>query len=97
MYLSMPLYRYLYLDMKRLNNLSSQLPKFKAKTIVITGGSRGIGLAIAKACAKDGANVAILAKTVEENPKLPGTIYSAAKEIEEAGGHALALKCDIRD
>lgn len=52
---------------------------FKGKTIVVTGGSRGIGLAIAKACAKDGANVALLAKTAEENPKLPGTIYSAAK------------------
>jgi citronellol/citronellal dehydrogenase len=51
------------------------------KTIVITGASRGIGLAIAKACAKDGANIAILAKTITENPKLPGTIYSAAKEI----------------
>ena len=51
----------------------------KGKTMVVTGGSRGIGLAIAKRCAADGANVAILAKTVEEHPKLPGTIYTAAK------------------
>lgn len=88
--------------MNRLNLLSIQIAKptekpFKGKTIVVTGGSRGIGLAIAKACAKDGANVAILAKTVSENPKLPGTIYSAAKEIENLGGKALPLQCDIRD
>jgi citronellol/citronellal dehydrogenase len=63
----------------------------------VTGGSRGIGLAIAKACAKDGANVAILAKTIVENPKLPGTIYTAAQEIEDLGGKALPLQCDIRD
>jgi len=63
----------------------------KNKTIVITGGSRGIGLAIAKKAAKDGANIAILAKTAETNPKLPGTIYSAAREIEEAGGKALPM------
>lgn len=69
----------------------------KGKTLLITGASRGIGLAIAKRAAKDGANVAILAKTVIENPKLPGTIYTAAKEIEDAGGKALAIKCDIRD
>jgi citronellol/citronellal dehydrogenase len=68
----------------------------KGKTVVISGGSRGIGLAIAKRAAMDGANVAILAKTTEEQPKLPGTIYSAAKEIEALGGKALALKCDIR-
>lgn len=67
------------LDLIR-NQIGGQSEKpFKGKTIVITGGSRGIGLAIAKACAKDGANVALLAKTAEENPKLPGTIYSAAK------------------
>ena len=69
----------------------------KGKTIFITGASRGIGLEIGKRCAKDGANVVIAAKTTEENPKLPGTIYTAAKEIEAAGGKALALKCDIRD
>jgi citronellol/citronellal dehydrogenase len=68
----------------------------KGKTVLITGGSRGIGLAFAKRCAKDGANVAILAKSTEENPKIPGTIFSAAKEIEAAGGKALPLKCDIR-
>jgi citronellol/citronellal dehydrogenase len=59
--------------------LVSKTKPFKGKTIVISGGSRGIGLAIAKACAIDGANIAILAKTIEEHPKLPGTIYSAAK------------------
>jgi citronellol/citronellal dehydrogenase len=74
-------------------NLFSNL---KNKTIVISGGSRGIGLAIAKRAAMDGANIAILAKTTEEHPKLPGTIYSAAKEIEALGGKALPLKCDIR-
>jgi citronellol/citronellal dehydrogenase len=67
------------------------------KTIFISGGSRGIGLAIVKRAAADGANVAIAAKTVEPNPKLPGTIYSAAEEVEAAGGKALALACDIRD
>jgi citronellol/citronellal dehydrogenase len=68
----------------------------KGRTVVVSGGSRGIGLAIAKRCARDGCNVAILAKTATENPKLPGTIYSAAKEIEQAGGKALPLVCDIR-
>ena len=67
------------------------------RTIFISGASRGIGLAIAKRCAADGANVAIAAKTVEPNPKLPGTIHSAAQEIEAAGGTALALQVDIRD
>jgi len=69
----------------------------KGKTILITGASRGIGLNIAKKAAKDGANIAILAKTAEPNPKLPGTIYSAAREIEELGGKALPIQCDIRD
>jgi citronellol/citronellal dehydrogenase len=63
----------------------------------ITGGSRGIGLAIALRAAKDGAQIAIAAKTAEANPKLPGTIFSAAKEIEAAGGTALPIQCDIRD
>ena len=67
------------------------------KTVFVSGGSRGIGLAIVKRAAADGANVAIAAKTVEPNPKLPGTIYSAAEEIEAVGGKALALACDIRD
>jgi len=67
------------------------------KTIFISGASRGIGLAIARRCAADGANVAIAAKTAEPNPKLPGTIHSAAQEIEAAGGRALALQVDIRD
>lgn len=69
----------------------------KGKTIFITGASRGIGLDIAKRCARDGANIAIAAKTVEAHPKLPGTIYTAAKEIEAAGGKCLPLQCDIRD
>ncbi|GLI91633.1 SDR family oxidoreductase [Methylocystis echinoides] len=66
------------------------------KTLFITGASRGIGLAIAKRAAQDGANVAIAAKSVTENPKLPGTIFTAAAEIEAAGGKALAISCDIR-
>ena len=68
----------------------------KGKTLFITGASRGIGLAIALKAARDGANIAIAAKTVSPNPKLPGTIYSAADEIEKAGGKALPLLCDIR-
>jgi citronellol/citronellal dehydrogenase len=67
------------------------------KRIFITGGSRGIGLAIALRAAADGASIAIAAKTAEGNPKLPGTIFSAAKEIEAAGGTALPIQCDIRD
>jgi len=65
-------------------------------TVFVTGASRGIGLEIAKRCARDGANVVIVAKTVTEHPSLPGTIYTAAKEIEQAGGRALAIQCDIR-
>ena len=68
----------------------------KDKTLFITGASRGIGLAIAKRAARDGAQIAIAAKSVAENPKIPGTIYTAAAEIEVAGGKALALACDIR-
>ncbi len=67
------------------------------KTLFITGASRGIGLAIAKRAARDGANIVIAAKTSEPNPKLPGTIHSAAAEIIAAGGQALALQTDIRD
>ena len=69
----------------------------QGKTIFMSGGSRGIGLAIAKRCARDGANIAIAAKTAEPHPKLEGTIYTAAKEIEDMGGQALPLVCDIRD
>ena len=67
------------------------------KTLFITGASRGIGLAIAKRAAQDGANIVIVAKTAETNPKLPGTIHSAAAEIEAAGGKALPVQTDIRD
>ena len=67
------------------------------RTLFISGASRGIGLAIALRAARDGANVAIAAKTESPHPKLPGTIHSAAAEIEAAGGRALALACDIRD
>jgi citronellol/citronellal dehydrogenase len=67
------------------------------KRIFVTGGSRGIGLAIALRAAKDGASIAIAAKTADPHPKLPGTIFTAAKEIEAAGGKALAIQCDIRD
>ena len=68
----------------------------QGKTIFITGASRGIGLAIALRAAREGANVAIAAKTADPNPKLPGTIFTAAAEIEAAGGAALPLQCDIR-
>jgi citronellol/citronellal dehydrogenase len=69
----------------------------RGKTLFITGASRGIGLAIGLRAARDGANVAIVAKTAEPNPKLPGTVFTAAKEIDEAGGKGLALVTDIRD
>ncbi|ORA83045.1 short chain dehydrogenase [Mycolicibacter kumamotonensis] len=67
------------------------------KTMFISGASRGIGLAIAKRAAADGANIALIAKTAEPHPKLPGTIYTAAAEIEDAGGQALPIVGDIRD
>lgn len=69
----------------------------KGKTLFITGASRGIGLAVALKAARDGANIAIAAKTETPHPKLPGTIYSAAQEIETAGGKALPLVVDVRD
>jgi citronellol/citronellal dehydrogenase len=74
-------------------------PRFplRGKTLFITGASRGIGLAIATRAAADGANIAILAKTTDPNPKLPGTIYSAAEAVKAAGGQALPLAVDIRD
>ena len=69
---------------------------FENKTVVITGASRGIGKAIALRLAKEGANIVVASKSVTENPKLGGTIYSAAEEIEKAGGKSLAVQCDIR-
>ena len=69
----------------------------KNKTLFVSGASRGIGLAIAKRAAKDGANIILAAKTAEPHPKLPGTIYTAAEEIEDVGGKALPVVCDIRD
>lgn len=73
------------------------MKNLKGKTLFVTGGSRGIGLAIATRAAKEGANVVIAAKTVERHPKLDGTIFTAAEAITKAGGHALPVECDIRD
>lgn len=73
------------------------MPDLKGKHIFITGGSRGIGLAIAKRAARDGANITIAAKTSKPHPKLEGTIFTAAEEIESLGGKALPLEMDIRD
>lgn len=73
------------------------MPGLKGKTLFITGGSRGIGLAIARRAAQDGANVVIAAKTVRRHPKLSGTIHTAAGEIEATGGRALPLQVDVRD
>jgi len=69
----------------------------RGKTLFISGASRGIGLAIALRAARDGANIIVAAKTTTPHPKLPGTIYTAAQEIERAGGQALPVECDIRD
>src|SRR6202167_2650412 len=69
----------------------------RGRTLFVTGASRGIGLAIALRAARDGANIVLVAKTTVPNPKLPGTLYSAACEIKAAGGQALAVPCDIRD
>ncbi len=76
---------------------SSPAASLNGKTLFITGASRGIGLAIALRAARDGANIVIAAKTDTPNPRLPGTIHTAAKAVEEAGGSALALAVDIRD
>ncbi len=73
------------------------MPALQAKTLFITGASRGIGLAIALRAARDGANVVIAAKSDVPNPRLPGTIHSAAAAVEAAGGRALAIRCDIRE
>ena len=73
------------------------MTSLKNKTLFVSGASRGIGLAIAKRAAKDGANIILAAKTAEPHPKLPGTIYTAAEEIIEEGGQALPVICDIRD
>lgn len=73
------------------------MASLQGKTLFITGASRGIGLAIALRAARDGANIAIAAKTAEAHPKLPGTIYTAAEEIEKAGGKALPLMVDVRE
>jgi citronellol/citronellal dehydrogenase len=75
----------------------ARLMSLKGKTLFITGASRGIGLAIALRAARDGANIAVAAKTDQPHPKLPGTIHSAAAEIEKAGGRALPLAVDVRD
>jgi citronellol/citronellal dehydrogenase len=75
----------------------SQTNSLRGKTLFVTGASRGIGLAIALRAARDGANIVIAAKTAEAHPKLPGTIYTAAKEIEDAGGKALPLVVDVRE
>src|SRR5689334_22244036 len=73
------------------------MASLKGKTLFISGASRGIGLAIALRAARDGANIAIAAKTTEPHPRLKGTIYTAADEIRAAGGKALPVVCDIRD
>ncbi|HYG69714.1 MAG TPA: NAD(P)-dependent oxidoreductase [Anaeromyxobacteraceae bacterium] len=73
------------------------MPSLKGKTLFITGASRGIGKAIGIAAAREGANVVVAAKSNVPNPKLPGTIHTAAAELEAAGGKALAVRCDIRD
>ena len=75
----------------------SRVGDLKGKTILISGASRGIGLAMALRAAQDGANIAIIAKTVTPHPKLEGTIYTAAEEIKKAGGKCLPIQCDIRD
>ena len=79
-----------------LSEASAHMADLKGKTLFVTGASRGIGLAIALRAARDGANIVVAAKTVTANPKLPGTIYTAAEAIEAAGGKALPIELDIR-
>src|SRR5256885_12060822 len=79
------------------NGSGSEGSPLRGRTILMSGGSRGIGLAIALRAARDGANVALLAKTAEPDPRLPGTIHTAAAEIEAAGGTALAIVGDVRN
>ena len=78
-------------------NRTDSLPNLNGLTIFITGGNRGIGLATAMLAARDGANIAIAAKTSEPHPKLPETIYTAAEKLTKAGGNILPIKTDIRD
>jgi citronellol/citronellal dehydrogenase len=79
------------------NLVGPMTPSLSGKTLVISGGSRGIGLAIALRAARDGANITLLAKTAEPHPRLPGTVYTAAETIEAAGGHALPIVGDVRN
>ena len=72
------------------------MPRLAGKTLFITGASRGIGLAIALRAARDGANIAVAAKTTEPDPRLPGTVHSAVEQINAAGGRGLACPCDVR-
>lgn len=83
--------------MEPLSKSNSNSRLLHGKTIIITGSSRGIGAALAYRCAKDGANVVITGKTVEPHPKLPGTIYSVAEQVNKLGGKALALQLDVRE
>lgn len=76
---------------------TDSLPNLKGLTIFITGGNRGIGLCTAMLAARDGANIAVVAKTSEPHPKLPETIYTAADKLTQAGGNVLPIKTDIRD
>jgi citronellol/citronellal dehydrogenase len=82
---------------RRRHSTRGDIVSLAGKTLFITGASRGIGLAIALRAARDGANIAVAAKTTEPHPKLAGTIYTAAEEIERAGGKALPLAVDVRD
>ena len=83
-------------DIEAIKKKQQKIMSFKNKTVIITGGTRGIGKAMGLKLAAEGANIVIAAKSVEENPKLGGTIFSAAAEMEAAGGKALAVQCDIR-